>query len=87
MLTISQPAYERLSEMLADRPEDVAVRLVLDQGRTRVRPGRRRQGDQILEHNGRTVLLLDERVARHLQERTIGIRQTAEGPRLRLQRL
>ena len=87
MLTISQPAYDRLSQILADRPEDVAARIVLDQGRARIRPGRRRPGDSVLLHKGRAVLLLDAQTARRLDERTLGIRQTAEGPRLRLQRL
>ena len=87
MLTISQPAYDRLSQILADRPQDVAARIFLEQGRARIRPGRRRPGDWVLVHNGRTVLLLDAQTARRLDERTLGIRQTADGPRLRLQRM
>ena len=87
MLTITQPAYERLSEMLSDRPEDVAVRIFLDEGRARIRPDRKRSGDKVLKHDGRTVLLFDKQAARHLDERTLGIRQTENGPRLRLQRV
>lgn len=86
MLTISQQAYERLSEILADRPADVAARIVLEQGRPRIRSSRRQPGDEVLTHNGRAVLLLDPQAARRLDERTLGIRQTADGPRLRLQR-
>ncbi|QDU40471.1 hypothetical protein Mal4_48280 [Maioricimonas rarisocia] len=86
MLTISQPAYDRLSELLADRPNDVAVRIVLREGRARIRPGRQREGDQAIEHEGRTVLLLDKRAARKLDHRTLGIRETEKGPRLKLRR-
>ena len=86
MLTISRAAYERLSALIADRPDDVAVRIVLRKGRTRMRPGKQRQGDQVLQYNGRAVLLLDQRVARHLDQRSLGVRKTENGPRLRLQR-
>ncbi|MGD9854851.1 MAG: hypothetical protein AB7U20_07850 [Planctomycetaceae bacterium] len=87
MLTISRPAYERLSEMLADRPHEVAVRIFLHRGRARIRPGRQRQGDTVVEHDGRTVLLLDRKTVQHLDRRTLGIRDTDDGPRLKLQRL
>ncbi|MFG0335185.1 MAG: hypothetical protein ACF8TS_17650, partial [Maioricimonas sp. JB049] len=87
MLTISQPAFDRLSELLADRPDDVAARIVLREGRARIRPGRQREGDQTIEHEGRTVLLLDKRAARKLGGRTLGVRKTANGLRLKLRRL
>lgn len=86
MLTISRPAYERLREILVDRPADVAARIVVKNGRARIRPGREQSGDKVITYDGRTVLLLDERVARYLGERTLGVRQTTNGPRLRLQR-
>lgn len=87
MLTISPPAYDRLSKMLADRPHDVAVRIFVRDGRARIRPSRQRQGDQVLTHAGRTVLLLDPDAAQYVDQRMIDIRDTANGQRLRLQRV
>ena len=87
MLTISEPAYDRLSELLADRPEDVAVRIVLREGRARICPGRKREGDRTIEHDGRTVLLIDQRAARKLGRRELGVRQTPKGLRLKLRRV
>lgn len=87
MLTISTPAYERLTEMLVDRPEDVAVRIVLREGKPRACSSRQRRGDKVIEHDGRTVLLLDRRVARRLNRRLLEVRETTNGPRLRLKRV
>ena len=86
MLEISPPAYDRLSDMLADRPQNVAARIVVLRGRARIRPGRHRQNDVVIEHDGRTVLLFDQQVAQHLNRRTLGTRSTKDGPRLQLQR-
>lgn len=87
MLTISETAYDRLSELLADRPNDVAVRIVFKQGRARICPGRQREGDRTVEHDGRTVLLIDRRAERKLGRRVLGVRQTPKGPRLKLRRV
>ena len=74
------------STMLAGRPDDIAVRVFVNEGRARIRPSRQRQGDQVLTHAGRAVVLLDAEAARYVEQRTIDIRDTANGPRLRLQR-
>lgn len=85
MVKVSPLAFERLEKMLRGRGDDVAIRIVFRQGRARLRASRRRADDQIVMHGNRTVLVLDDNVARQLNQRTIDVRQTVDGPRLRLQ--
>lgn len=87
MLTVTRTAYTRLSEVLDGRPDHVAVRIVLGDGRMKLRRGAHRPGDEVVEHKGRAVLYLDEKVAEHLGSRTLDVRSTEDGPRLRLRRV
>ncbi len=45
-----------------------------------------RPGDTPFKHQGRTVLLLDERVSQLLESETLDVKQTAKGNRLTLRR-
>jgi Fe-S cluster assembly iron-binding protein IscA len=86
MLTVTPTARTRLSEMLEGRPDHVAARIVVGDGRMKLRPGTHRPGDEVLEHEGRAVLLLDEKIAERLEARTLDVRDTENGPKLRLRR-
>ena len=86
MLNVTRDAYLRLSEILSKRPENVAARIVRRDGRLKLRRGRRRRGDEVFVHEGRTVLLLDQHICEHLQGRILDVRDTQDGPRLRFRR-
>jgi Fe-S cluster assembly iron-binding protein IscA len=84
MLTVTDAAYSRLCEMLADYPDDVAVRIVRRDGHTKMRPGRVHSGDEVFEQKGRVLLLVDRKTAKHVENRSLDLRETDGGPRLRL---
>lgn len=86
MLNLTNGAYARLTEILAKRPDDIAARIVRRGKRFKLRRGTQRRGDEVFVHEGRTVLLLDENVCADLQDRTLDVRDTQDGPRLRLGR-
>lgn len=86
MITISRSAYDRLADMLAHLPADVGVRIYLRSGRARLRPGRERPGDEVVRHQGRTVLVFDRSTAQYIEQRSLDARATENGPRLRLRR-
>lgn len=86
MLNVTNAARARLSEMLAKHPEDVAVRIVFRNGRTRLKRGSVRPGDEVFQRQGRIVLALTESVAGRLENRTLDLHDTDEGRRLRLRK-
>jgi hypothetical protein len=86
MLNVTHEAYVRLSEILANRPNHVAARIVRREGRLALRRSKRRAGDEIFVHDGRTVLLLGKNLCADLQDRTLDVRNTLGGPRLRFRR-
>ena len=85
-MNVTQDAYSRLSKKLADRPDHVAVRILLRDGRVKFRPSTPRPGDEVFCHEGRVVLVLSEHVAQHFGNRTLDVRPTHAGPRLRFRR-
>jgi Fe-S cluster assembly iron-binding protein IscA len=88
MLTVTKAAGTRLAHYIERqqcRPA-VAVRLTQDGRRIMTTVDEKRPGDTTFEHQGRTVLLLDERLAQLLADETLDIRQTDEGDRLTLRR-
>ncbi|MCA9161221.1 MAG: hypothetical protein KDA72_22980, partial [Planctomycetales bacterium] len=49
-----------------------------------VRYGKQRPGDEVVEHDGRVVLLMAKSISRMLQHKVLDVRQTADGPKLGL---
>ena len=88
MLTVTDAAGTRLAHIIdrEERLDDVAVRLTHDGRRIAMAVEGERLGDTPFKHNGRTVLLLDERVSQLLESRTLDVKQTDKGDRLTLQR-
>jgi len=87
MLTITDAAGARLAEILQERnaPDEVAVRLVYDGQNLAMQADSSRPGDETFEHEGRTVLLLDDQLSGLLAEQTLDadgenlmLRQTGE---------
>ena len=88
MLTVTDAAGTRLARIIdrEGRPEEVAVRLTHDGQRIRVTVDGERSGDTPFKYKGRTVLLLDERVSRLLDDETLDVKKTDKGDRLTLRR-
>ena len=87
MLTVTNPACTRLSEILDDYPDHVSARIILTDGGMKVRRSIHRPGDEVFEHKGRAVLLLDKQVSARLESKTLDIRHTEAGPRLGFRRV
>lgn len=84
MLSISDPAAARMTDLLVPRADDAVLRIVRRDGRYRLRVSRVLPGDQTFAHAGRVVLALDEQTKKSLAQRSLGLRHSATGPRLNL---
>ncbi|MHC4063873.1 MAG: hypothetical protein ACYSUI_05155 [Planctomycetota bacterium] len=81
MLTVTAGAGTRLAHIIdrQERLEEVAVPLTHDGRRIAMTTDEERPGDATFEHKGRTVLLLDERVSRLLEDETLDVQQSGRG--------
>ena len=86
MLQVTTPAAARMAHLLSARPENAVLRIVRRDQRLRLRLGIIRPGDQTFAHDGRVVLAIDERLGSKLSRGQIELRETQDGPRLRLMR-
>jgi Fe-S cluster assembly iron-binding protein IscA len=84
MLTVTAAAGEHLAQVLGDTQEDVAIRFVLAGQNLEPKLDTPRSGDTTFDHNGRTILILDEGVSQMLAGQTLDMQETHEGPRLTL---
>ncbi len=84
MLTITDAAFARLHDLLGAQPTEIAARITRKGDRIRVRRGKQRPGDQVVDHDGRVVLLFGESIAERLQNRVLDVRKTEAGPKLGL---
>ncbi len=73
MLTLTEAAGARLAQILDEErlPVEVAFRFVKEEDGIAMRPDTARPGDATFEHEGRTVLLLDEQVSGLLAAETL----------------
>lgn len=88
MLNVTKPAFDRLCDRLDRKKADdnVALRFTRREGGWKLGPDRLRPGDVTFDHEGRSVLLLDETAAKAMANMTLDVRDTSAGPRLRLRR-
>ncbi|MGE5336549.1 MAG: hypothetical protein ACM3PU_01900 [Gemmatimonadota bacterium] len=85
-MVMTQAAAGYLSNVLdnSEAPQELAVRLMVDdEGLTAV-IDEERPGDTIFHHDGRKVLLLDDHASEALTARTLDLRPTEDGQRLGL---
>ena len=82
MMTLTQTAGARLTQLLNGSPKDAVVRIVRRSGRLKLRLDHERSGDVTFAHEGRTVLTLNQRISRELSKRTLDVRPKNTGPRL-----
>jgi Fe-S cluster assembly iron-binding protein IscA len=84
MLTVTDAAVRHMAEVLyqSDADDEMAIRFV-QEGRTIVpKLDKERPGDATYDHEGSTVLLLDENVFALLENRTVDIQDTEDGTQL-----
>ncbi len=84
MLTVTEDARAHMAQMLAEAEveDDTALRFVRTERGFAPELDNAGPGDTTFDHEGRTVLVLDEQVSELLTDRTLGLRDTDEGPRL-----
>jgi Fe-S cluster assembly iron-binding protein IscA len=86
MLTVTDNAGAHLTQLLDEfnAPEDMAIRFVLDGKQLAPKLDSVHADDATFNHNGRTVLILDENISQALTNHTLDVQATDDGPRLML---
>jgi hypothetical protein len=86
MLTVTEEAGVHLVHLLdqAEASPGVAVRLLRNGKNLAMDMDTEREGDVAVAHAGRTVLLLDDDISRMLDNLTLVVRESDDGPTLAL---
>jgi hypothetical protein len=84
MFVITESAGEFLCAALerAQAPQEAALRLELDGGSLVSKLDEPRPGDTTFDHDGRKVLIMDERVCQLLEDSVLEVQPTPEGQKL-----
>jgi hypothetical protein len=84
MLTLTRAAGGYLTRLLdeAHAPDGTALRIVKDEEHLRPRLDTPKPGDQVFDHAGRKVLLLDPSVSSMLAASQLDVERTARGEKL-----
>jgi len=89
MLTVTESAKGLLKEILTAHSDDpeMGVRLLLNSpGQLGLVLGEEEPGDQVVEHQGSKVLLVSSDLAMALEEITLDVSDTDDGPKLIVQK-
>ena len=87
MFTVTNDAAARLARRLSkEGGQERTFRFVREDHGLRLRLGHVLDGDTIIQHRSKAVLVMDSAVANGLANRTLELQPTEKGPRLRLQR-
>ncbi|MBC8512179.1 MAG: hypothetical protein H8D32_04275 [Dehalococcoidia bacterium] len=82
MLNVAESAKQMLKEALAAKTDDPEVTLKLvtnESGRFTLVLGQEKEGDQVVEHEGSKVLLIDGELSVLLEGRTLDCQDSPEG--------
>ena len=84
MFVMTEAAGEYLRAVLdrAKAPEEAAIRLDLEGNALVSKLDKPRPGDATFDHDGRKVLVMDDRVSQMLAEAKLELQPTAEGEKL-----
>ena len=84
MFILTEAAGGYLTAVLdnANVSEETAIRFVLEGNALTPKLDNARPGDATFDHDGRTILVLDEQVSEVLADSTLDIQATEEGPKL-----
>ena len=88
MLTVTKPALDRLIYKLVRKKatDDVALRFRRREGGWKLRLDQESDGDTVITHDGRKVLLLDKTVSRAMANMRLETRKSGRRSQLRLRR-
>jgi len=89
MITVTESAKGLLKEILTAHSDDpeMGVRLLMNSpGQLGLVLGEEEPGDQVFEHQGAKVLLVSPDLAMALEEITLDVRDTDDGPKLVVQK-
>jgi len=89
MLTVTEGAKQLLKEILTAHSDDpeMGVRLASDpQGQLGLVLGEEQPGDHVVEHQESKVLLVASELAPRLEEVTLDVEDTDDGPKLVVQK-
>lgn len=89
MLTVTEGAKQLLKEILTAHSDDpkMGVRLALDpQGQMCLVLDKEQPGDHVVEHQESKVLLVASELAPVLEEATLDVENTSDGPKLVVQK-
>ena len=84
MFIVTEAAGGYLTAVLdnANASEETAIRFVLEGNTLAPKLDNARPGDETFDHEGRMVLMLDTQVSQVLNDSTLDIEATDEGPKL-----
>jgi len=84
MLSVTENARKALQEILknAEAQPEQSLRLVEDEGSYGLTLDTEQDGDQVVEHEGATVLLVGAEIKEGLAGIVLDLQDTPEGPRL-----
>ena len=84
MFTVTEAASAQLHNMLeeASAPEGMVARFVVKGTKLNMESDTVQPGDVTFEHEGQTVLVLDEATSEALADRKLVVKETEEGPQL-----
>ena len=84
MFMMTETAGEYLTAVLdnANASEETAIRFVLEGNTLTPKLDNARPGDEKFDYAGRMVLILDTQVSRTLDDSTLDVEATNEGPKL-----
>jgi hypothetical protein len=87
VFTVTNNAAARLARRLSkEAGEGQTFRFVREDHGWRLQLGHSMDGDTIIQHQSKAVLVLDSTVAGGLADRTLNLKRTDKGTRLHLQR-
>lgn len=86
MVTVTERAAKILREVQQDSEAEQTLRIVGAQGGYQLTFDQEREGDQVVESEGKTVLLIGSDVAEALTDATIDCEQGPDGMRFFLSR-
>lgn len=84
MFNITDAAGTKLATILEEQscPEEMAIRLVQDNQGLALSIDTQKPGDQTYDHDGRTILLIDESTQELLGGTTLDVEESDDGGRL-----
>ncbi len=84
MVTVTYTAGEHMAYMLSEHQagDDVVLRIRSANGGVEIQRDKVRPGDEIFDHNGKVVMVMDQQMSQLLNNMTIDLMTDDDGSRL-----